>query len=52
MTITILTALDLGRTDHLDLDLIFLLFLFSLLILFFLRLALILKRLTSANGAF
>ena len=35
------TALDPGQTDHLDLDLIFLLFLLSLLIRFFLHLALI-----------
>ena len=35
------TALDPGQMDHLDLDLIFLLFLLSLLIRFFLHLALI-----------
>ena len=42
----------LSVSIYLDLDLIFLLFLFSLLIRFFLHLALILKRLSSANGAF
>ena len=36
-----------GRSLYLDLDLIFLLFLFSLLILFFLHFALILKQLFS-----